>query len=91
MMTPSAKPCGESVQGFPRHFLRTFRLLPADCCGEQAPVPIIGKVDLRPGLRGTLDTGAQAPVWQNVFGGLGNQDRVAEDNGVFQPNLLHQF
>jgi hypothetical protein len=49
--------------------------------GKQATIPIVYKIDLRPGFQCSFDAGAEAPVGQNSFGCIGNQNGVA-DNGI---------
>jgi hypothetical protein len=52
-----------------------------NCGGKQTTIPIVDKIDLRPGIQCPFDAGAKPPVWQNSFGCIRNKDWVA-DNGI---------
>jgi len=59
----------------------TFYGVSVNSCGKQTTIPVVDKIDLRPGIQCPFDAGAETPIWQNPFGCIRNQDRVA-DNGI---------
>ena len=50
-----------------------------NCRGEEATIPIVDKVDIRPGIQSPLDARAEPPVRQQAFCNIGNQDGISDN------------